>query len=267
MPTDDASDAIREILAAPRPGSPTRADFATEELFEDAWLGWQTEALDRAEQALSQVGAVVDARLNATGQWVPRDLVAVAMLRAEVARERALPEEHRFFDKAELDRVGRMLARLDPEVSVGSAHGQAGRFWGLASTAHLYLPQGVYEVVETSTGDPYRLVVGPVAGQVAGEASAAFPRRADAERTLDEVAGILAAAEPSWEPGDPLEQVRELVADTGRTVDAAAAPVAALPPTALARLNASFGTRATRLAATAVPERETPAGPDVALGR
>lgn len=267
MATDDATDAIREILAAPRPVPPRRADFAAEELFEDAWLSWQTEALERAEQALGQVRAVLDERPTAMGQWVPRDLVAVAMLRAEVARERALPNEHRFFDHAELERVGRMLGRLDPEISAGSEHAPTGQFWGPASTAHRYLPPGVYDAVEVSTGDPFRLVVGPVAGQVAGEASAAFPWRAGAEQTLDEVAVILAAAEPSWVPGDPLERVRELIADTGRAVDALDAPAADLPPAVLARLDSTLGTRATRLGATTVPERESSAGPDVVLGR
>lgn len=266
MPTDDASDAIREILAAPRPVPPRRADFATEELFEDAWLGWQGEALDRAEQALGQVASVLDEQPGAIGTWVPRDLVAVAMLRAEVARERALPDEHRFFDHSELDRVGRMLDRLDPQVSVGSEHGPTGLFWGPASTAHQYLPPGVYEAVEVSTGDPYRLVVGPVAGQVAGEASAAFPRRAGAEQTLDEVAAVLGAVDPGA-PTTGLERVRALVADTGRAVDAGTAPASDLSPDALARLDASLGTRATRLGVAAAPERETPAGPDVVLGR
>lgn len=266
MAADDSSDAIREVLAAPRPAPPVRGDFVTEELFEDAWLGWQAEALERAERALAEVGLIVGERRGVSGQWVPRDLVVVAMLRAEVARESALPEEHRFFDQVELDRVGLLLERLDPEVSAGSEHGPTGQFWGRASTAHHFLPPGVYEAAGMSTGEQFRLIVGPVAGRVAGEASAAFPVGSGAERTLDEVAAVLAAA-GSEAPGDVLGRVQALVADFAAAGGVVAAPVETATAVARDRLDASLGLRATRLGSAASPEREASALPDRFPGR
>jgi hypothetical protein len=265
MADNDEHAAIHEILDTPRPAMPGRAEFATEELFEDAWSSWQTETLERAELALQQVRTVIDSGTGA-GMWVPRDLVAVAMLRAEVARERSLAPEHRFFDTVELDRVGGMLDRLDPEITAGSPDGQTGQFWGPASNAHQYLPAGMYDAVEVATGDPVRLVVGAVAGRVSGQGSAAFPLRPGAEQSLDEIAVVLSASEAA--PAvEALDRVRTLVAETGRAVTAAEAPGVDIGQETLARLAATLGMRASRLARPEVPDREAPAVPGLALGQ
>ncbi|MBN9605004.1 MAG: hypothetical protein J0G30_00120 [Actinomycetales bacterium] len=266
MATEDQHDTIREILDAPRPAPPTRAQFATEELFEDAWFGWQAEALERAELALEQIRGLVDEKAGATGRWVPRDLSAVAMLRAEVARELALPEEHRFYEAAELDRVQRMLDRLNPQVTVGAPGGDTGHFWGPASNAHAYLPPGYYDAIDMATGDPVRLVVAQVAGNVDGTASAAFPLTSPGEQTLDELAVTLAASE-QIAPAETVRRVTALVADSGRAVRAVDTPAVDMPGPVLARMAARMGIRASQLTGREAQHIDAADEPGLALGR
>jgi len=266
MADNDEHAVIREILDAPRPVMPGRAEFATEELFEDAWLGWQAEALERAELALEQVRAVVSDGTATTGRWVPRDLSAVAMLRTEVARELALPEPDRFYGPAELDRVQQMLDRLNPEVTVGAPGGDTGHFWGPASNAHAYLPPGYYDAIDMATGDPVRLVVAQVAGNVDGTAAAAFPLTSPAEQTLDELAVTLAASE-QVAPAETVRRVTALVADSGRAVRAVDTPAVDVPGPTLARMAARMGIRASQLTGQDAPHIDAAGEPGLALGR
>lgn len=266
MAENDPTDVIRDLASAPRPPVPLRAQFATEELFEDAWLDWQTEAREQAEATLEAIRSILDDGPGRDGVWVPRDLAAVTLLRMAVRNELAAPEGSRFFDQAELDRLDRMLGGLDPMIAVGTPNASTGEFVGHAARAHHYLPPGYYEARNLDTGDPVRLVVGQVAGIVEGTMSAAFPINGGAEHTLDEIAVTLAASE-QVPAAETVRRVTALVADTGRAVRAADTPAVDMPEPVLARLAARMGIRATQLSPRDAPHLDAAGEPGLALGR
>lgn len=260
MADDDAIEAVREAVTAPRPPAPERADFPTEDAFEVAWADWQTEALERADLALDRVAAVVGEGPDAGAAWAPRELAAITLLRTAAHAERDAPGRARTLTDAELGRVERMLQRMDPEITVGSEHGPTGQFWGRAANAHRDLSPGSYEAVEIGTGDPVRLMVGKTA-------SAAFPVTGGGNDTLDELAVVLAASE-RLSPAETVRRITALVAESGRAVRAQDAPATDMPPAALARMAATLGVRASQLVSRDHPVAVADAAiPAPALGR
>ncbi len=228
MDDDPRLDAIRELLAAPRPAAPVRDSFADENAFEEAWTQWQVNALQQATGVLDGIDAIV--RDEATAEhWVPAELVAITMLRAAIVRERDLPESSRIFDDAELQRATELAARLDPVIRADVPNGV---YRGRASAARHEVPPGSYPATELTTGRSMRLLVGHVAGRVAGEASAAVPVDAGDRDALDRITRLMATARPG--PHHPLYTgITEALEGTGRFpwyTPVAAGPRAAVVP-------------------------------------
>jgi hypothetical protein len=215
---EEAMRTIEDAATVPLPRRPERSEFVSEDEFVDAWSSWQAEALERALSALETVRRLAGTDPAApVAAWGPGELLSVSMLRSALMQAERNTTGAWPYSEGELARVRGLLERTNPEVSVAvfDGNGEARQWTGWAWEATHWLAPGVYDAAGVQDGQRYRLLVGPVADQVAGEASAAF-RVGDADRAVvDRIAATLEGFSPAH-AARAVDQIATVVEGSGR---------------------------------------------------
>lgn len=217
---EEAMRTIEEAATVPLPRRPEPSGFVSEDEFVEAWSSWQAEALERALTALETVRRLAGTDPAApVAAWGPGELLSVSMLRSALTQAERNTTGAWPYSDGELARVRGLLERTNPQVSVSvvDGNGQVQQWTGWAWDATHWLTPGVYDADGVQDGQRYRLLVGPVADQVAGEASAAF-RVGDADRAVvDQIAATLEGFSPTH-AARAVDQIAAVVEGSGRDV-------------------------------------------------
>lgn len=150
-------------------------------------------------------------------EWVPRDLMARTVLRTLL--DAAPAQTGWLLDRETRGHLEAMMFASDPAVRVADPDDPAGPpiYEGAASEAHRWIPAGVYKATGLSEAGHFRVVVGRASTGPETMASAAFPPADHDSSALDEIARVLETAPENASHDVLLEQVRSLIAGTGRT--------------------------------------------------
>lgn len=235
-----ARDAILDVLDRyPVPAEPRREDYeASPAEIQDGYdtFKWATysrdysqwreafaETVARREQVLRK--AATEALPRTTflpaqfhREWIPRDLMAVTALRALLDADPAVTG--RLLDRNTRTHLAAMLQAEDPDVRIIDPDTDgADLYAGPASEAHRWIPPGVYEAATPDGEAGFRVVVGRAPMSSEGTASWAFPPAEHDSAILAQIArtlGSYAATEDGMSSEDLLDQLSDLVADSGR---------------------------------------------------
>lgn len=196
-------------------------DPALPETAYEQWREAFTQAARRREKLLRDVIAEAGPRTSYLPEqfsrdWIPRDLVAVATLRALLDLDPTITG--RLLDRSARQDLEGLLIAADADVEIPNPDEPDGPliYAGPASGAHEWIPPGVYPATGLDTEGEFRVVVGRCQVGDTVMASAAFPSAEHDSAVMDKISRTLTCSAEPAPAAQVLAQITELVASTGR---------------------------------------------------